>query len=96
MAEVVEARILVSGRVQGVAFRAYTEREAGRLGVDGWVRNLGDGRVEISVSGARDSVESLLDWCRKGSPFAAVKEVQVRWVDVPGEDSAGAGFHVRY
>jgi acylphosphatase len=96
MAAVTKARILVSGRVQGVAFRAYTEKEARRLGLYGWVRNLGDGRVEISAAGPRDGVEGLITWCQGGSPFAAVKDVQVRWIDGVGEEVEGTGFEIRY
>ena len=90
-----KASILISGRVQGVAFRAYTEREAQRLGLHGWVRNLGDGRVEISAAGPRDVVEELITWCHGGSPFAAVKDVEVRWIDGFGDKTDG-GFEIRY
>ncbi len=68
MADLVRVHLLVSGRVQGVAFRAYTVDEARRLGVRGWVRNLADGRVE-----------ALVAWCRRGPPAARVEGVEAAW-----------------
>ncbi|MEN8148346.1 MAG: acylphosphatase [Planctomycetota bacterium] len=58
----------VSGRVQGVWFRASTREEALRLGLTGWVRNLPDGRVEFVAEGDEDAIEALLAWCRSGGP----------------------------
>ena len=75
----VQVRVWVSGRVQGVAFRAYTREEARRLGVNGWVKNLPDGRVQILAQGPRADLERLTTWCHQGSPFAAVKSVDVEW-----------------
>ncbi|MEZ4237191.1 MAG: acylphosphatase [Myxococcota bacterium] len=83
------AHVHVVGRVQGVSFRAYTEREARRLGVGGWVRNLADGRVEAWFSGPRDAVAEAVDWCRRGSPAAVVDDVAVVW-DAP-DPRGGAG-----
>jgi acylphosphatase len=71
------ARIVVSGRVQGVAFRAHAVREATRLGVTGWVRNLSDGRVEAVAEGARDAVDAFAAWCRRGPPGARVDGASV-------------------
>ncbi|MCC5854703.1 MAG: acylphosphatase [Idiomarina sp.] len=70
-------RILVSGRVQGVSFRAYTQREAISLGLSGFVRNLSDGRVEIIATGSEAQLESLRAWCVTGSPAAKVEDVFV-------------------
>jgi acylphosphatase len=71
--------LLVSGRVQGVAFRAYTEDEARRLGVSGWVRNLPDGRVEVEAEGERAALLGLVRFCERGPPAARVEEVRVDW-----------------
>jgi acylphosphatase len=66
---------LVAGRVQGVYFRASTQREARRLGLTGWVRNLPDGRVEVMASGPPDATAALERWLNRGPPAAHVTEV---------------------
>ena len=73
----VRRRIVVRGRVQGVAFRASTQAQARRLGVAGWVRNRADGAVEAALEGAPDAVEALITFCRRGPRFAAVSDVAV-------------------
>ena len=78
------AHVIISGRVQGVAFRIATVEEAKRLGVDGWVRNLRDGRVEALVEGERSKVEALVAWCHHGPPPARVMDVQVSWEPAQG------------
>ena len=71
------ARAIVSGRVQGVSFRAATAAQAKRLGVVGWVKNRDDGAVELEVEGAPEQVASLLTWCEQGPPHARVARVVV-------------------
>lgn len=73
------AHALISGRVQGVSFRYYAFHEALRLGLDGWVRNLRDGRVEAVFQGERPVVEQMLAWCRNGPSGARVEDVGVDW-----------------
>lgn len=73
----VRKRILVSGRVQGVAFRAYTRKVARNAGAVGWVRNLSDGRVEAVVEGDSTTVDAVVDWLRKGSPYSRVETVRI-------------------
>ncbi len=85
-------RIIVTGRVQGVAFRHYTQREADRLGLDGWVRNLPDGDVEIVASGEQQLLDEMAAWARRGAPFARVTGVVVSAVEGWIE---GRGFTVR-
>jgi len=77
----------VSGRVQGVCFRAYTRDQARKLGLTGYARNLDDGRVEVLVCGEQDAVAALRDWLWEGSPYASVSEV--RWQSVPYREVAG-------
>jgi acylphosphatase len=79
------AHLLISGRVQGVFYRAHTRDEAKRRGLTGWVRNLPDGRVAVMVEGERRLIESLIDWCRQGPPYAYVDEVLVDWQPYQGE-----------
>lgn len=69
--------VFVSGLVQGVWYRLGTEREAQRLGLAGWVRNLSDGGVEFTAQGAPDDVERLLAWARRGPPDARVDRLEV-------------------
>ncbi len=79
------AHMVISGRVQGVAFRIATVEEAQRLGgLEGWVRNLRDGRVEALAEGERSRVEALVAWCRHGPPPARVMDVQVSWEPAQG------------
>jgi acylphosphatase len=70
-------RVVVDGHVQGVFFRDACAREARRLGVAGWVKNRGDGRVEAWFEGNAQAVENLLTWCRQGPPHASVAGVEV-------------------
>ncbi|MCD2449639.1 acylphosphatase [Methylicorpusculum oleiharenae] len=71
-----QVRILVSGRVQGVYFRAFTQKKAKNLGITGYAKNLSDGRVEIVASGSEDAVDQLIKWCYKGPITARVDHVE--------------------
>ena len=73
----VARRAVVCGRVQGVGYRWNCAREAERLGVRGWARNEPDGSVDVLAVGARDAVDALLDWCRRGPRHAEVSDVLV-------------------
>ena len=73
----VRARVLVSGRVQGVWFRESTRERARQLGLSGWVRNLRDGRVEALFEGERAAVDAALDFVREGPPLARVVSASV-------------------
>jgi acylphosphatase len=77
--------LLVSGRVQGVFFRGFTEAEARRLGLAGWVRNLPDGRVEVLAEGERASLEALVRHCASGPPAARVDRVEQAWSAYQGD-----------
>ena len=91
MTDRTRAHVYVSGKVQGVYFRATTREEAREQGVDGWVRNLDDGRVEAVFEGPRAAVEGLVEWCHTGSPSAVVDDVTVEYSDPEGE----TGFEIR-
>ena len=86
-------RAIVTGRVQGVWFRARTRDEAVRLGVTGYVRNLPDGTVEIVAQGDDSSVNALMEWARQGPPMANVLAVEA--TEVPGEEEF-VEFEVRW
>ena len=79
-------RVRVHGRVQGVAFREYTRREAMRLGLCGWVRNMPDGTVETVFEGAEERVKAILTWLQTGSPHAQVERVEAVTELPLGED----------
>ena len=83
-------RVLVDGRVQGVGFRQACAAEAGRHGVSGWVRNLGDGRVEAVFQGPAALVDAMVAWCRRGPSMASVTALEVS-DEPPGEHR---GFRV--
>lgn len=91
--ERVRLSAVVHGMVQGVSFRYYTQREARRLGLRGYVRNRSDGTVEVVAEGPRRVVEELYSWLQSGPPMAEVREVEVAW-DAPA--GTWASFEVRY
>lgn len=84
--------LVVSGRVQGVWYRAGTEQEATRLGLSGWVRNLPDGRVEALAEGPEAALQAFEGWCRRGPEHARVEHVEATWSESTGEFQ---GFSVR-
>lgn len=87
------ARILVTGRVQGVFFRQFTLTCARRLGLRGWVRNLPDRRVEAEVVGERGQIEDLINQLRGGPPGSEVTGLETKW---QAEDPEHSNFAVRY
>ena len=78
-------RLVISGRVQGVGYRAWMLEQATALGVDGWVRNRADGTVEALISGTADAVEELARSCRRGPRFAQVDSLIEEISDPPEE-----------
>jgi acylphosphatase len=85
-------RLIVRGRVQGVAFRFATADEAESLGLKGWVRNLSDGGVEIVAEGPRPQLELLAAWAHEGPRMARVTEVSEEWSEFKNEFK---GFRIR-
>lgn len=81
----------VSGKVQGVYFRQATQEQADALDLDGWVRNLTDGRVEVLFEGEAEAVERLQQWLQQGPPQAEVSGLEVSEAPLQGI----AGFIVR-
>ncbi len=81
--------LTVTGRVQGVSFRYYAEREATRLGLGGWVRNEPDGSVAAHVEGDPGAVDGFVRWCHEGPRLARVERVDVRCSDDEGRTSFG-------
>jgi acylphosphatase len=79
--------VTVTGRVQGVFFRAEAQQEAYRLGVSGWARNEPDGSVAAHFEGEARAVEAMVAWCREGSTRARVEGVDVRDAEPTGARS---------
>ena len=77
-----QARLTISGRVQGVGYRAWVLDAARRLDVTGWVRNRGDGAVEALIVGEESAVGQMIEACRRGPPLARVDEIDVDPVDL--------------
>jgi acylphosphatase len=85
--------VVISGRVQGVWFRANTKQKAEQLCLTGWVRNTSDGCVEAVFEGEERLVKEMIEWCHKGPSLAKVKKVEVKNQGlVDGFDS----FFIRY
>lgn len=85
-------RCLVSGRVQGVFFRASTQARARELGLRGYARNLPDGRVEVVARGEPDAVQALCDWLWLGSPGSRVADVEIEHLSADVPDAGLDGF----
>jgi acylphosphatase len=85
------ARLRITGRVQGVGYRAWAMQTARRLGLRGWVRNRSDGSVEALVTGEEDAVTRMIEACREGPLGARVSDVAVS----DTEDDGSVGFTAR-
>lgn len=83
-------RVRVDGRVQGVWFRASTQREARSHELSGWVRNESDGSVVLEAQGRPEGLEELLSWLRDGPPTARVDDLEVAWVEIVAGESTFA------
>jgi len=82
-----QVHCIVRGRVQGVFFRASAQREARRLGLTGWVKNLPDGAVEAVVEGEDEQVREFIQWAQRGPSAARVDRVETRWRSYTGDFS---------
>lgn len=87
----VRAHLLISGRVQGVGLRLFVHRQARRLGLAGFVRNLRDGRVEAEAEGLQTAVQELIEAVRAGPPGARVTGLELAW-ETPRNES---GYAIR-
>jgi acylphosphatase len=90
--EIHRVHLKISGRVQGVYYRASALQEAQSLGLTGWVMNCADGSVEALAEGEKQKLERLIAWCHQGPQGARVSQVEVRWV--PAEQNLH-GFVIR-
>ena len=79
------------GRVQGVFFRANTKEKASELNLNGWVKNKEDGSVEMVVDGEEDSIQALLNWCKKGPGISRIDRINILKENKKGKFS---GFEI--
>jgi acylphosphatase len=70
--------VMITGRVQGVWFRATTRQKAEQIGITGWVRNTRDGCVEAIFEGEENCVKEMIEWCHRGPPLAKIENVEVK------------------
>jgi len=91
--EKARAHLLISGSVQGVFYRSFTEDIAHSLGLKGWVKNCSDGKVEAVFEGNKENIEKAISSCYKGPPAARVTNIAVRWENFKGEFDI---FSIRY
>lgn len=92
---IVQVQVIISGKVQGVWFRASTQEKAEELGITGWVKNTREGTVEALFEGDENKVQQLIRWCHQGPPRAQVTTVEVtkkRHVAGPAFDT----FSIRF
>jgi len=81
----VRVHVFISGRVQGVFFRSQTRREAKKIGITGWIKNLADGRVEAVFEGEEKQIKTMIEWARKGPLFAKVNGIEFEYEE-PSEE----------
>ncbi len=88
-----KVHVIISGRVQGVWFRADTKQTAEQLGITGWVRNTFDGNVEAVFEGDEENIKEMLDWCHHGPPSAEVENVEI---EKQTPSNGFDGFSIKY
>lgn len=78
------AHVIVKGRVQGVGYRFFCEREAGKCGVNGWVRNLRNGDVELELEGKEEDLKNMLESLRNEHYLASIDDIIIDWLEYAG------------
>lgn len=86
------AAVIITGHVQGVSFRYYTQKMASSLDLSGFVKNMSDGSVCIQAQGEEDKLLKFIQWCHKGPQWAKVENVEVNYIDLHTHQS----FQIRY
>ena len=93
MTDNIQIKLVITGRVQGVFFRAETKKTADRLGINGYVKNLSDGSVEAVIKGDPASVSQMIEWCRTGPAISKVQSVKTEEISSVSNFNT---FDVRY
>jgi acylphosphatase len=83
----IQVHVVISGKVQGVWFRASTKKKADELGLTGWVKNMTDGNVEAVFEGDSSKIDEIIAWCWIGPPLARVSDVKITRRDASGKFS---------
>jgi len=83
----VRAHVIISGRVQGVYYRAKAREQAIAMELTGWIKNTPDGKVEGIFEGEQEDVIKMIDWCRQGPPRASVSDLEIEWEEPRGDFS---------
>ena len=91
--DILEARVVVHGRVQGVAFRMFVREKAVQCRVTGWVKNTPDGTVEAVLQGPKDAIEKMIHWVHEGPTLARVTHVDTCWQEVHQQSTQ---FEIKY
>lgn len=91
--EMARAHLFIDGRVQGVFFRTFTREIAHNLALNGWVKNLRDGRVEVVLEGEKKVIQQAIQKCYAGPPGAKVSNIDIQWEQHTGKEN---GFTIRY
>lgn len=81
----IRVSLIITGKVQGVAFRYYARNMANQLGVYGWIRNTQEGSVELTIEGKRKNINQMIEWCKKGPKTANVENVIINTEPYKGE-----------
>ena len=84
MSDTAAVHLIVQGRVQGVFYRAKTQKKAEALGLVGWVKNCSNGSVEIHAEGDKTKLEELIAWCHRGPALAKVSNIDFNWLEAEG------------
>ncbi|MDE2800827.1 MAG: acylphosphatase [Gemmatimonadota bacterium] len=93
MGNIKRIRVTISGRVQGVGFRYFTQREGERLGLVGWVKNLSNGDVKAEAEGNETQVDAFVEAIRRGPPASRILNFQI--VEIPA-NHRDVGFDIRF
>jgi acylphosphatase len=91
--EEARAHLFIDGRVQGVCYRAFTREVAHTLGLNGWVRNLRDGKVEAVFEGEKKVIRQAIQECYAGPLGARVSNIDIQWEHYTGKEN---GFSIKY
>ncbi len=86
-------RVIISGKVQGVWYRASTKQMAEKIGITGWVRNTSEGNVEAMFEGEEDLVNEMIEWCNQGPPLARVDNLTIENIE---NKEKFDGFNIKY